>query len=253
MRPRSFLDFALGIIFGLVLAIPVRAQLRPSGQKEVLQELPAEELSQKIESSATSLSEPTKTLEARILYYFRDSILAETKSYSEKEAASINSFLSRWLENDRGPAKSLSFELKLKLRFPSDWTIDEIEQGRKFELTSDDKLVRGIAFTALQKNATKAQLLNDYMTSVKAKLSSSAFQILKGDSTVPKDWSGTSYTWLTRVKLGDHWLYQRRTVVFTSDTVIVLSLASWQKIFETWDPFFQHLSKDLAIQAFEKK
>lgn len=254
MKLRSLFDFALGIAFGLLLAIPIRAQLRldaPGAKSK--KEDPTPGSVEEVEKVTSSLTEPVKKLEARSLYYFRDNVLAETKSYAKKDKAAIEAFLSQWIEKQSGPAKTLSFELKLKLRFPSDWSIDEIEQGRQFEVTSDDKLVRGIAVTAPRKTASQAQLLNDYMAAVEAAVSTAEFQILKGDSKVPEDWSGTSYTWLTRTKVRDHWLYQRRLVVFTKDYVIVIKLASWQKVFETWDPYFLHLTKDLATQAFEKQ
>lgn len=248
MTQRSLLDFALGLLFGLFLAIPVRAQLRPMTE---LKESTAPEMQDRRERAPSpSLSAPVEALETRTLDYFGKSDLSTRRTYTENEKTVIEDFLSKWTMHRIGPAKTLTFQLKLKIRFPSDWTIHELEQGQKFEVTSDDKVVRVTAFLARRGDASKAQFVNDYIKLVKAHSAGSQFQLLKGPNNVLENWSQIACKWLTRSNVNGNWVFQRRFMVFSKDSVIILNLSSWQKTFVVWDPFFLNLTRELEDQAF---
>lgn len=249
--PRSRFDLILGLLFGLMLSIPARAALRPQSSRSEQRPVKAKEKAPPVDLSK-EFKDRVKVAESQALFFFKDNVLAETKRYAEKESEAIKIFVSRRSRGYGEFRKELRWKGKFDLHIPIDWTFEAKKEGRGYFFQSDDQLVRGAAFLIPDQNRSKSELLNDYLSTIKDQAGEQPFEVIKGDTKVAETWSGVSYTCLTRTKLGDHWLYQRRFVAFDIEGAFVLSIGSWKEIFELWDPVFIKIGQELTLKVTER-
>lgn len=251
--PRSRFDLILGLLFGLMLSIPARAALRPqsSGSEQRPGKVQIEEKAPPVDVSK-EFKDRLKEAESEALFFFKDNVLADTKRYSEKDGEAIKIFVSRRSQGFMGFRKELRWTGKFDLHIPIDWTFEAKKENQGYFFQSDDQLVRGAVFFIPVQNRSKSDVLNDYLSTIKDQAGDQPFEVIKGDTKVAETWTGVSYTCLTRTKVGEHWLYQRRFVAFDREGSFVLSIGSWKEIFELWDPVFIKIGKELTLKVTER-
>ena len=258
---RTLTEFALGIAFGLLLSIPVRAQLRVTGSTETpknVNQFSNKGAKQKLkkkekENPSLSLSNPAKECERAFREYYRHNIFGEWKQYDSEEKRSLKKYLSSWLKRENGPAITLKVSKKLRLRLPIDWKHSKQSQSPFFQMTSKSGKIRGIFFSVPRKGASKSALLNEYFRQSHKGDNLFPYEVLKGEKSVPEEWDGTNYVWLTKTKVEGHWLHYRRIVIFKNDSVYILAFSAWDQLFDIWDQFFLKASTDFARQVLEKQ